>query len=154
MSRHPFARFSFAKLCRRANLLTYIYHLIGLEAFSATERDTGMASHRIFHWGAAAAFLFLLQISSLLQSEAFAQGTPQQREACTPDAFRLCTAYMPDPGRVEACLRASGPRLSPHCYAVFFPPQEAPPQAMAPRRRSNNPQSSQPLLPPQRDDDN
>jgi hypothetical protein len=130
--------------------LTHIYHLIGLEV--ATERDFGMASHRIFHWGAAAAFLSLLQVSPLLSNPAFAQGTQQQRDACTPDAFRLCTAYFPDPGRVEACLRAAGPQLSPPCYAVFFPPQQTPPQAMAPRRRSNGPQQPQPLLPPPRDD--
>lgn len=115
-----------------------------------------MASHRIFQWGAAAAFLSLFQTSALLPSPAFAQGrgTEQQREACTPDAFRLCTAYFPDPGRVEACLRAAGPQLSPPCYAVFFPPQQTPPpQAMAPRRRSNNPQPVQPLLPPPPRDD-
>lgn len=115
-----------------------------------------MASHRIFQWGAAAAFLSLFQASPLLVGPALAQGTPQQREACTPDAFRLCSAYFPDPGRVEACLRSAGSQLSPPCYAVFFPPQETPPsQAMAPRRRSNNPQPVQPLLPPPRyDDDN
>ena len=49
------------------------------------------------------------------------QGTEAQRDACMPDAFRLCTAYMPDAGRVESCLRNAGPRLSPACYAVFNP---------------------------------
>ena len=52
------------------------------------------------------------------------QGTDAQREACTPDAFRLCMSAMPDSGRVEGCLRAAGPRLSPACYAVFNPPQQ------------------------------
>jgi hypothetical protein len=85
----------------------------------------------------------------LLPTLAFAQGTQQQREACTPDAFRLCSAYMPDPNNVEACLRASGPRLSPACYEVFFPPQEAPPpQPIGPRKRYK-----QPPPPPQEDED-
>lgn len=103
-----------------------------------------MASHRIWYGGAAAAFFLVLQTS------AFAQGTDQQREACTPDAFRLCGAYMPDPGRVEGCLRASGPNLSRPCHDVFFPPQETPsPQAMGRQRRPNAP-----MPPPrQRDDD-
>jgi hypothetical protein len=52
---------------------------------------------------------------------AFAAGSDQQREACTPDAFRLCSTSMPDEGRVENCLRAAGPRLSAACHEVFFP---------------------------------
>ena len=116
-----------------------------------------MASHRIWHKGASAAFFLLLQ-TLLLQAPAFAQGTPEQREACTPDAFRLCGAYMPDPGRVEGCLRASGPRLSQACYDVFYPPQPNPPpmqQQASPRRRSNPQPQPQPLPPPPGyDDDN
>jgi hypothetical protein len=54
---------------------------------------------------------------------AFAQGTDAQREACTPDAFRLCSQYMPDADRITTCLRDSGSRLSRPCYNVFFPPQ-------------------------------
>jgi hypothetical protein len=54
---------------------------------------------------------------------AFAQGTDAQRDACTPDAFRLCAQYMPDADRITACLRNSGSRLSRPCYNVFFPPQ-------------------------------
>jgi len=53
---------------------------------------------------------------------AFAQGTDQQREACTPDAFRLCGQFIPDAGRVETCLRNAGPKLSPPCRVVFNPP--------------------------------
>ena len=29
------------------------------------------------------------------------RGTPEQRAACAPDASRLCSSYIPDPGRVE-----------------------------------------------------
>jgi hypothetical protein len=114
----------------------------------ATEQEI-VASHRICYGGAAAAFFLVLQTS------AFAQGTEQQREACTPDAFRLCGAYMPDPGRVEACLRASGPNLSRPCYDVFFPPQEAPPpqQAGRQRRYNNPPVQLQPRPPVDEDDD-
>jgi hypothetical protein len=25
------------------------------------------------------------------------RGTPEQRAACAPDAFRLCSSYIPDP---------------------------------------------------------
>ena len=87
---------------------------------------------------------------------AFAQserGTLQQREACTPDVFRLCGAYIPDADRITACLRASGPRLSQPCYDVFFPappPQYAP--DVDPRRRYQR--SPPPRGPYYEDDDN
>lgn len=35
---------------------------------------------------------------------AAAQGTDYQRQACTPDVFRLCGAYIPDADRITACL--------------------------------------------------
>lgn len=69
---------------------------------------------------AAAVALFVGLPTGLL-----AQGTEEQREACTPDAFRLCASAMPDAGRVESCLRNAGPRLSSACYVVFFPPAPA-----------------------------
>lgn len=47
------------------------------------------------------------------------QGTPEQRAACTPDAFRLCSAFIPDPSGVEACLRQRKSDLSQACKAVF-----------------------------------
>src|SRR5262245_44896478 len=53
---------------------------------------------------------------------AFAQenrGTPEQRAACAPDAFRLCVSYIPDPANVEACLRQRKSDLSDACRAVF-----------------------------------
>jgi hypothetical protein len=43
----------------------------------------------------------------------------QQRAACAPDAFRLCAGYIPDPSRVEQCLRQSEPDLSDACRLVF-----------------------------------
>ncbi|HZR88341.1 MAG TPA: hypothetical protein VFB02_16155 [Bradyrhizobium sp.] len=47
------------------------------------------------------------------------RGTPEQRAACAPDAFRLCSAYIPDPGRVELCLRQNKSELSDGCRSVF-----------------------------------
>ena len=47
------------------------------------------------------------------------RGTPEQRAACTPDAFRLCSAYIPDPTRVELCLRQNKSELSDACRSVF-----------------------------------
>ena len=47
------------------------------------------------------------------------RGTPEQQAACTPDAFRLCGAYIPDAGKVEACLRQRKSDLGASCRAVF-----------------------------------
>ena len=85
--------------------------------------------------GCIAAFALFLSA----ETPAAAQGTEQQRQACTPDVFRLCGAYIPDADRIAACLRASGPQLSRPCYDVFFP--APPPTAYSapeyndPRRR-------------------
>lgn len=91
-------------------------------------------------------------------------GTEAQREACMPDAFKLCAASMPDEGRVENCLRAAGPRLSRACYDVFYPQQASAPnqvtrgqassrdrmQPSAPQRPQN---PSMPQVPPAPDND-
>jgi hypothetical protein len=47
------------------------------------------------------------------------RGTPEQRAACAPDAFRLCASYFPDTTSVEACLRQRKSDLSEACRAVF-----------------------------------
>ena len=47
------------------------------------------------------------------------RGTPDQRAACAPDAFRLCAGYLPDPTGVEHCLRQNKSDLSNACRLVF-----------------------------------
>ncbi len=47
------------------------------------------------------------------------RGTPEQRAACTPDAFRLCSDYIPDASKVESCLRHRKLDLSSACRSVF-----------------------------------
>ena len=47
------------------------------------------------------------------------RGTPEQRAACAPDAFRLCVGDIPDPTSVEQCLRQNMSDLSDACRAVF-----------------------------------
>src|SRR5246127_5056979 len=58
----------------------------------------------------------------LCASTAFAQdsqGTPEQRAACAPDAFRFCGRYIPDTASVESCLRQQAAGLSDACRSVF-----------------------------------
>ena len=63
------------------------------------------------------------------------RGTAEQRMACTPDVWRLCSSQIPDVGRIVACLRANTPRLSEGCRAVFAggpPPEPVPQDRVAP----------------------
>lgn len=106
-----------------------------------------MASQKILGLVAAVAVI------SYGQTAAFAQGTDQQREACTPDAFRLCGQFMPDAGRVESCLRNAGPRLSPACYVVFNPPRDDSSSQRSARRRNVPPPQSPPPSRYEDDDD-
>jgi hypothetical protein len=60
-------------------------------------------------------------LASLLASSSagFAQGTPEQRAACTGDAFRLCSSEIPSVAKVTACMKANYSKLSPRCQAQF-----------------------------------
>ena len=53
-------------------------------------------------------------------SEAY---TPEQQAACSDDAFRLCSADIPDVDRVTACMIRKQDQLSPGCR-VYFRPSE------------------------------
>jgi hypothetical protein len=50
--------------------------------------------------------------------------TPEQEQACTGDAFRLCSSEIPDISRVTACMVAKKSELSPPCRALFGPDPE------------------------------
>ena len=54
-----------------------------------------------------------------VSAPALAQGTPQQRAACTGDALRLCAAEVPNVSRITSCMKANFSRLSAGCKAVF-----------------------------------
>lgn len=60
--------------------------------------------------------LFLVLVAA---GSAAAQGTPEQRKACTPDVYRLCAGEIPNARAITACLRRQKASLSPACAAVF-----------------------------------
>ncbi|UPK05156.1 hypothetical protein [Bradyrhizobium sp. 170] len=61
--------------------------------------------------------------------------TPEQEQACTSDAFRLCSSEIPDVGRVTACMVAKKSQLSPPCRAQFRPDPEPREAAVRPAGR-------------------
>jgi hypothetical protein len=52
--------------------------------------------------------------------------TPDEEQACSGDAFRLCSAEIPDVDRVTACMVRNQSQLSPGCRAYFREPERAP----------------------------
>ena len=47
--------------------------------------------------------------------------SPEQQQACTGDAMRLCGAYIPDVDRITVCMIQNKSQLSPGCRAHFRP---------------------------------
>jgi hypothetical protein len=56
---------------------------------------------------------------ALFASAAHAQGTPEQRRACTPDVYRLCAGEIPNVRAITACLRRNRASLSDACRTQF-----------------------------------
>ena len=46
---------------------------------------------------------------------AAAQGSDAERQACTPDAMRLCSEFVPDVAKITACMKAKSAQLSEPC---------------------------------------
>jgi hypothetical protein len=63
--------------------------------------------------------MFATALSCSLLPTAGRAYTPEQQQACQPDAFRLCGPEIPDVDRVTACMVAKKAQLSPQCR-VFF----------------------------------
>jgi hypothetical protein len=60
--------------------------------------------------------------ASLLSGAAYSY-TPEQQQACTPDAFRLCGDAIPDVDRITACMIRKQAQLSPGCRVYFRAPE-------------------------------
>jgi hypothetical protein len=63
------------------------------------------------------------------------QGTAEQRAACMPDAFRLCSSAIPDRDKIIACMVENKSQLSPACRAMFAHPAPAGHRKAKPRAR-------------------
>ena len=72
------------------------------------------ASYRVV---AALALASALVVSA--NSAFAAQGTPEQRRACTPDVYRLCAGDIPNVRAITVCLQRQKGNLSPACRAAM-----------------------------------
>ncbi len=67
--------------------------------------------------------LLAIALSTALLSGTARAYTPEQQQACTPDAFRLCGDAIPDVDRVTVCMIRNQAQLSPACRAFFRAPE-------------------------------
>ena len=65
--------------------------------------------------------LMLAALAVLVLPTAAEAYTPEGRQACTGDAFRLCSAEIPNVDRVRACLHRNKAQLSPGCRGFISP---------------------------------
>jgi hypothetical protein len=66
-------------------------------------------------------FTFATALSFSVLPAASQAYTPEQQQACTGDAFRLCGPEIPDFERVKVCMIRNQSQLSPGCRAHFRP---------------------------------
>jgi hypothetical protein len=66
---------------------------------------------------AAVALIAVYSVSSAARAE-----TPQERQACTDDAFQHCGEAIPDRDRVYHCLVRKVRLISPACRKVISHP--------------------------------
>lgn len=62
--------------------------------------------------------------------------TPEEQQACSPDAMRLCGEFVPNVDAITACMIRKKAQLSPPCR-VFFRPGPEPGEAI--RMRATRP---------------
>lgn len=61
----------------------------------------------------------ILAAMTLVPAYAAAQGTAEERAACTGDAMSLCGEFIPSVEKITACMKSKIKELSPGCRAHF-----------------------------------
>jgi hypothetical protein len=87
------------------------------------ESDMNRSSFRVTR--TAYPILVGLALASYSSGAISAPGTDEQRAACTPDVFRLCSSELPNVDHILQCMNVKKTSLSPACKAVFTPENSA-----------------------------
>ncbi|MBR0790150.1 hypothetical protein JQ631_13820 [Bradyrhizobium manausense] len=77
-----------------------------------------------------------LALAVLVQPGTGLAYTPEQQQACTPDAMRLCGDFVPNVDAITACMIQKKSQLSPQCAAFF---RRGPEPGEAAARRAGKP---------------
>jgi hypothetical protein len=92
------------------------------------------------NWRPAAVLAAALSILAL-PSAGYAY-TPEQQQACSDDAFRLCSADIPDVDRITVCMIKNKSQLSPRCRVYFEPTPASVGDPMSIKPQRSNSQKS------------
>ena len=65
------------------------------------------------------AALLLIGMIAMGITDAAAEGSPEARQACTPDAMRLCSEFTSDVSQTTKCMMAKRAQWSPECRAQW-----------------------------------
>ena len=82
---------------------------------------TQCAVQTLLHWESNMRFLFIsvATATTLFFMLAASAETPEERQACEIDAFRVCGAFIPDRDKVFACMANNQDQLSAPCRQVM-----------------------------------
>jgi len=83
-------------------------------------RKTGLFHRLVLPIGASIMFLVSHAGSVSAQVGVAAQVAQETREACTPDAMRLCSDYIPDVPKITSCMHARFTEVSSPCRAAMI----------------------------------
>lgn len=135
--------------CLRMHLVCFLRFLRPSHTLRQAKRFGGfamIARSRKFQLGSMLAIV----LSVSLWSAAGYAYTQEQQQACSGDAFRLCSADIPDVDRITVCMIKNRSQLSPGCRAFFRPDPEA---AVSVKSESSRRQASDRPRRSRRDDD-
>jgi hypothetical protein len=68
------------------------------------------------------AVAILPMLASAHPAPAELRASEEDRQACTPDVFRLCSQFVPHAEQITICLQQRIRYLSSGCRAVFMKP--------------------------------
>jgi hypothetical protein len=77
-----------------------------------------MRTMRFLCWLALPAALLLGGLSTAT-ARPIAEGSAEARQACTPDAMRLCSEFIPNVAKVKACMLRKRAQLSRACRVAM-----------------------------------
>jgi hypothetical protein len=88
----------------------------------------------VIRWLAAGGLLLGLVAAA---GSAAAQGSPEQRKLCGPEAVRLCKEFVPNVEKVTECMTAKKAELSAACRNVMFGASKSAAPAKAPEKAAS-----------------
>src|SRR5262245_14084541 len=95
----------------------------------------GCLRRTVHNWGKSMIRRSMIAVAVTLAAatSAFAE-TPEERQACMDDAFRVCDRAIPDQNRVFACLVENHRIISPLCRQALLPYIPPEPTQPAPKQ--------------------